>query len=352
MYARKMTLQKKQLLFARLLMLVLILTLLIALMAPVVLAKTYVIRDGDRIITYTTFATDPARILDEAGMTLGAQDTYTTASTDDGHTILIRRMQHITIEYHGRTAEAISYGETVGELLSRLELTVSGEDVVSHGMAEATADGMVLRVDRVVTVPETFTATLPREVRSCSDESLPAGVREVLMEGADGQLLCTADVTYVNGRETNRLIHTQTVIQAPVAKVIGIGCGEAEEPASRDEAPIIENGYIYLPNGEVLTYSGTDTIRATAYTHTDAGCDLATAMGTPVHRGTVAVDPRYIPYGTRMFIVSNDGSYICGICVAEDCGGAIKGDRMDIYFPTYEECRAFGRRVCTIYYLT
>ena len=73
--------------------------------------------------------------------------------------------------------------------------------------------------------------------------------------------------------------------------------------------------------------------------------------GTTVHKGTVAVDPRYIPYGTRMFIVSNDGAYVYGIAVAEDCGGDIKGDRMDLYFPTFDECIQFGRRVCTIYFL-
>ena len=58
-----------------------------------------------------------------------------------------------------------------------------------------------------------------------------------------------------------------------------------------------------------------------------------------------------IPYGSRMFIVSNDGVYIYGVAVAEDCGGAIKGDRIDLYLPTYEECVEFGRRTCTIYFL-
>ena len=113
----------------------------------------------------------------------------------------------------------------------------------------------------------------------------------------------------------------------------------------------IADGYITLPTGEVLTYTDTATIRATAYTHTDAGCDFVTATGTTVHWGTVAVDPRYIPYGTRMFIVSNDGEYVYGIAVAEDCGGDIKGDRMDLYMPTYQQCMEFGRRNCTLYFL-
>ena len=79
--------------------------------------------------------------------------------------------------------------------------------------------------------------------------------------------------------------------------------------------------------------------------------DFITATGTTVHWGTVAVDPRYIPYGTRMFIAASNGSYVYGIAEAEDCGGDIKGDRMDLYMPTYEQCMEFGRRVCTIYFL-
>ena len=45
------------------------------------------------------------------------------------------------------------------------------------------------------------------------------------------------------------------------------------------------------------------------------------------------------------------GSYVYGVAEAEDCGGAIKGDRIDLYMPTYEDCVQFGRRTCTIYFL-
>jgi len=58
-----------------------------------------------------------------------------------------------------------------------------------------------------------------------------------------------------------------------------------------------------------------------------------------------------IPYGTRMFIIANDGSYVYGIATAEDCGGSIKKDRVDLYYPTHGECIQFGRRDCTVYFL-
>ena len=166
--------------------------------------------------------------------------------------------------------------------------------------------------------------------------------------GTGRELLCTAEITYINGEETARRVLTETVTRMPTTEIIGVGAGPVRE---KSEAPVIGDGYITLPTGEVLTYTHSDTVRATAYTHTDDGCDAFTATGTVVHWGTVAVDPRYIPYGTRMFIMASDGSYVYGIATAEDCGGDIKGDRMDLYMPTYEQCREFGRRRCTLYFL-
>lgn len=262
-----------------------------------------------------------------------------------------RRGAYVRVIHYGEQLLSTSVGETVGELLSRLDLDVAAEDVVSHSMDTPTSAGMTLRIDRVVHTQESYTTTLPHDVQYCSDPTLPAGTETVLIPGCDGELLCHADVTYTNGQETQRTVQKQTVTAAPVTEVIAIGTGKSAPEPSQPEGLRISDGYITLPTGEVLTYTHTAQIRATAYTHTDAGCDLTTATGTTVHIGTVAVDPRYIPYGTRMFIVSNDGAYVYGISVAEDCGGAIKGDRMDLYFPTYNECIQFGRRTCTIYFL-
>ena len=319
-----------------------------ALLSQTALARTYVITDGDRVVTYTTFATDPEEVLGQAGVTLSEDDTYTTQAVEGAASITVQRAQKIQVQYHGQTTVATTFGETAGELLTRLNLEVSGEDVVSHGLEEKTYDGMELRVDRVETLRQTYTTTIPHEVTRCSDGTLPQGTEEVLTEGRDGELLCTAEITYVNGEETARRVLTETVTRMPTAEVIGVGAGPVLE---KENAPVISDGYITLPTGEVLTYTHSDTVRATAYTHTDAGCDAFTATGNVVHWGTVAVDPRYIPYGTRMFIMASDGSYVYGIATAEDCGGDIKGDRMDLYMPTYEQCREFGRRRCTLYFL-
>ena len=321
---------------------------LMALLAQTAFAKTYVITDGERVVTYTSFATDPAEVLGQAGVSLNEYDTYTTEAVEGTQTISIRRAQEVTVHYHGEVMRATTLGETAGELLRRLNLDVSGEDVTSHGLDTQTYDGMVLRVDRIVTLQETYTTTIAHEVYYCNDPAIPKGTQDVLTPGEDGEMLCTAGVTYVNGEESERTVLSQTVTKMPTTEVIGIGTGAQ---TGEEGELVIGDGYILLPTGELLTYTRTDTVRATAYTHTDAGCDFTTATGTTVHRGTVAVDPRYIPYGTRMFIMASDGSYVYGIATAEDCGGDIKGDRMDLYLPTFDECMEFGRRRCTIYFL-
>ncbi len=316
-------------------------------LAPTAFAKTYVITDGERIITYTTFATDPADVLEGAGMDLSEYDTYVTGENDS---ITIRRALEVHLSYRGQESLVTSSGETVGNLLTRLGLDVTPQDHLSHSLDTPVTDGMNLTVDAVVTRQEIYTATIPHETTRCADASLPKGTEEVLIEGQDGELLYTAQVTYRNGREISREILSEKQSIAPVTEIIGQGTGDPVSAESPD-MPIIQDGYIIMPSGEVLTYYKTDNVTATGYTHTDAGCDMITSTGTTVHYGTVAVDPRFIPYGTRMLIVSHDGERYYGIATAEDCGGAIKRDKMDLYFPTYQECIEFGRRRCTIYFL-
>lgn len=69
------------------------------------------------------------------------------------------------------------------------------------------------------------------------------------------------------------------------------------------------------------------------------GGEAHTATGTvPAEGRTIAVDPSVIPYGTRVYI---DGY---GTFIAEDCGGAVKGNHIDMYFDTHEGAVAFGSK--------
>lgn len=122
-----------------------------------------------------------------------------------------------------------------------------------------------------------------------------------------------------------------------------------DEPEYDDydyDEPSYSGNTITTSTGEVLSYIDVLSVEATAY------CGGGTtATGTPARYGAIAVDPRVIPYGTRMYIVSDDGKWIYGVATAEDCGSAIKGNIIDLYFDSYDTCIQFGRRNCTVYIL-
>ena len=67
-------------------------------------------------------------------------------------------------------------------------------------------------------------------------------------------------------------------------------------------------------------------------------CTGRTAMGIQATKGVIAVDPRVIPLGTRVFV---DGY---GTAIAADVGSAIKGHRIDVCFSSRREALRWGRR--------
>lgn len=332
------------------LILIPILTVLVMFLSVRVFAKnTYVITDGSRTFTYSTFATDPGRVLNEAGLELDENDTYTTHTDAGTSAITVRRNQSITIAQHGKNVTVSSFGETVGELLTRLNIPLEETDVLSVSQDTATYDGMTLRIDQVLELEQTYTSPIPYETTYCYDSSLPFGTEAVLTPGVNGELLCTATVTYVNGTEISRTVHNEIVASAPVTEVVAIGTASVDA-ANPNEMPIIGDGFIILPTGEVLTYTDTLTVGATAY-YCEPWERGITYSGTKARVGEIAVDPSVIPLGTRMFIISNDGAYVYGIAIAEDTGYLIEDTRVDLYFNTYEECVEFGYRQCTVYFL-
>ena len=190
-----------------------------------------------------------------------------------------------------------------------------------------------------------------KEIVEYNTNFTPDAVVVVYDEGVD-RVIDSIRPLEVDGVETNRTVTEQTVIQQPVSEVIAVGVGcEPLPPKDPVDELIITDRHIILPNGEVLTYKGTMQVVATAYSQFDKGCGMITATGTTVHIGSVAVDPRVIPLGTRMFIISNDGDYVYGIATAEDTGSSIKEAKIDLYYPSVEECLNFGRRNVTVFFL-
>ena len=319
---------------------------IVLLLSQTVFAETtYVITDGSRILVYTTTATDPETILDEAGFALGADDTYTIQANDGSSEITVQRSQTITLNHYGKEMEVTSLGETVEELLTRLNLPWGEGDEISAALNQETFDGMELTVSSVIRKEQVYTGTVPYETVYREDATLPAGETALVTEGVNGTSTCTALVTYINGVETERTILSEKITIQPVSEVIAIGTGAS---VTASNLPIIDENTITLPTGEVLPYTKVITSLATAY------CDKGlTATGTQARVGAIAVDPRRIPYGSRLFIMSTDGEYIYGVATAEDTGSRdhIVGTRIDLHFDTKRECIQFGARDCLVYFL-
>ena len=372
--------RKKMTLFTRVVALLLPIVCVFLLLTQTAFAKnTYLINDGDRVVIHTTYATDPADVLDEAGLELGEDDTYTTQEGLGMSEITIQRKQIVSITYGGKTLVVSSYGETVESLLTRMNFHLTSDDAISHSLSAMTHDGMTIVISRTLTAQEVYTVSVPYKTNYCYDATLAEGEERVLTQGVEGQIQYTASVLYVDGEEVSRTVLSQQVLTQAVDALIAVGSRVEDpdyqkptepkptepkpaepkptEPKPTPEMPpvtnfpIIGENTITTPDGEVLTYTGTMQAVATAYHNTDPGCTIYTAIGTLCRVGAIAVDPKVIPYGTRMYIITNDGKYVYGIAVAEDCGGSIKGARVDLYFDTVAECYTFGIRDCTIYFL-
>ncbi len=183
----------------------------------------------------------------------------------------------------------------------------------------------------------------------CQDPSLPEGKMEVLFPGQVGKSSQTCLVTYKNGKQTEKEVLQEEILSEPIHQIVAIGTGE--KAGQGRVFPLFGENCIITEEGQVLEFSHQGQFRATAYTAGEPGVDGTTATGTQARVGAIAVDPKVIPYGTKMFIVSEDGKYIYGEATAEDCGGLIKGNRIDLYFDTLRECNAFGVRMCQVYFL-
>ena len=241
-----------------------------------------------------------------------------------------------TLVYHGACLE-VSAGQTAEAALGSLGLVLTREDVTSFSPDTVLSPGAVFTVELHQSRQEVYTLAIPPETEYCIDNTLPWGQEAVLVAGVPGEMQCTARVNYVNGLETHREVTDRQLLSPAQNQIIALG--------AREE-PMVSagSGYLWLPEGQMLTYTHTATVEATGFTGTDAG---AIPDACP---GTVAVDPAFIAPGTRLCIVSADGSFLYGLSQAR-AGEAMQGTRVDLYFSTAEESAAFGRQVCTVYFL-
>ena len=157
---------------------------------------------------------------------------------------------------------------------------------------------------------------------------------------ANGFLSGAADG--VCGNDTVQAIKNfQASVGLPADGVCGLMTYSALEDASYNTSDTTWDDYTGYEDN--YTYGRSIYVDATAYSAYDPGNGSYTARGTLLRRGIIAVDPSVIPLGTRVYIPGY------GEAIADDTGGAIVGNRIDIAFDSHEEAIWFGRQMLEIY---
>ena len=348
---------------------VLLAALTLALALPAFAQTKYVITDGDNVVVCMSSSTDPQDVIREAGLQLGESDTYTTYRGDGISEIHITRVQMISVREGGQVYVVGSYGGTVADVLASLDITLSESDVLSCTPDTRTYDGMTVVITRVALETLEYDEVVPFRTRYYESDEVPIGEEKTIIEGVDGLNHYTAEIVYEDGKEVQRRILSQKMVTLPQDAIVlkGVDRSVMEQTFDNVDDYIVPVGkYSYTPSestsdedeqklvpGTNLSYDKAVKFKATAYT-----CNTRsylgqgkTFTGTKARVGAIAVDPSVIPLGTRMYIASADGEYIYGYCVAEDTGGLIKGNIVDLYYDTHQQCMDFGRRDIIIYFL-
>lgn len=245
------------------------------------------------------------------------------------------------------------YSQDVDEAFVRAGVTLNEDDSYEAAQLNRLVR---IRVIRTAVSSQTVSALLPRDTIRRPNPQLPLGTEQVVQEGVDGIRTVVTETTAITGRApVETFSGVETTPAVPRIIEYGTGVARVKQSALSVSGDVLaavdaEGGTLTTASGKQLSYSKSLDVTATAYT-TERQAWKITATGTTARVGAIAVDPKVIPYGTRMFIVSADGSITYGLAVAEDCGGSIKGNKIDLFFNTYDECISFGRRACTVYIL-
>lgn len=242
----------------------------------------------------------------------------------DGMKIAVEKSVQVWLNNGGTKQKIYTFSDTVRELLDEYRVSLQEEDRVIPSPQEGIQPGMTVEIVRQNTQVVTEEIPVPNQVIKRKNSSLPMGKVQVAQEGHPGLKKRTWEITFRNGREYNRRLLNTEVIREPLDRILEVG-----------NAPVISRG------GRNFRYRKSMEMEATAYTYTGNN----TALGVPPKRGTVAVDPRVIPMGTRLFVEGY------GLATAGDRGSAIKGNRIDLFMETRSKALRWGRRSVKVYVL-
>lgn len=300
--------------------------------------------------TLMTAVTDPAELVELADLSLEENDSAFYSTHTSGQARLdVRRAFPLEILADGQEYVVEVSSGSVAQALEKAGVEMDAADFTEPALDTLVEREMepvtVHRVDYEDVVTE---EPMPFETEYVEQVDDPDGkyVHEILQsEGVEGVQQVTRRSTYIDGvYQDTQVIDTQ-VLQEPVNEVYVKLTTNVVSPLEAPEGFTVQDGVPVDAQGNAM--EPTYTMKATGYS-ASAGKG---ASGLGLFYGSFAVDPTLIPYGTKVYIVSTDGSFVYGWAIATDTGAFIHSNRMqvDLFYETYEESAANGVKEVYVY---
>lgn len=300
--------------------LVFCLSMYFALMKPVAIAA-----DGKKIETRVLFTGTVADVLEKEKITLGAKDTVEPAldaPVKKHMDIIVTRAFKVKVIADGQSKEILTTPVPIKKAIAIAGFKLGEKDIVKTLPEGKVVPNQEIEVIRVTAKELEEKKEMPCGVERISDATLEKGLTRTVKTGKNGLVKNTVRITYHNGKEVKReVVRTETLVH-PQSKVVAMG---SITEVSR--------------GGQRFNFDEARYMSATAYTYTG----FRTATGRTPAVGMVAVDPRVIPLGSKLYIEGY------GYATAADTGGAVKGNTIDLFMEERGQCLNWGRRVVKVY---
>lgn len=296
--------------------------------------KTLFVTIDERKQELYTAANTVEAVFDEMGFD-EADTAIMNVEVEDGveenMEIVVTTEKDIVYSYAGVTKNIKTYANDVESLLQEQGAVIDEWDVITPPHGTKLNDWDIVTVDKIEVNTDVEKIELPFESKTENTSSLYKDQTKVSQEGKVGTREIETQTTVKNGEVIETKTVRDEVTVEPVDKITLKGT---------KVRPTVTKSGVQLTNVKRKM-----TLEATAYTFSRIKAENTTKSGLPVGVGKVAVDPRVIPLGTKLYIEGY------GHAIAADTGGAIKGHRIDLFFNTNSQVYNFGRRNVTVYVL-
>jgi uncharacterized protein YabE (DUF348 family) len=257
-------------------------------------AIAFTLHENGLVTSHVTTQATIADALLDAGVTLNKADILVPAADKrltPGMHVYINYARRIRVRTRGDETEVFTQAATVGDALKDAGFDLQPQDIITPARTKAVSNGMVVSFSTIRSVTQSEDSPIPFDTVYQYDSSQADGTTRVTQPGANGYVHHEYTVKQINGQEVARQQTSETTVQ-PTPQVVTIGTYVPDTPAPELVVSAPDS------SGQCVQ---TVNVWATYYTAASAG-GSTTATGTGVYKGIIAVDPRYIPLGTRMYV--------------------------------------------------